>query len=607
MTLPRLSDIPIRTKLVLLLLVLVLFPFLLYTTLIVDQVSREMERGGLRTADLVLDQSALFVESRVELVKRALDLLTLDPTIRELAATDPAPYDSDTSLWIRDAARIHQVEDVLSQNNPDIRAFVLYTVGGLGASLSRHESREFKALADQVGTPWYRTLEALDAPSVWFGPAVAFDDAVSGDLHALRRIPDDLNLQVTKGWARADVRARPFVEILAKAQFSPRTAVFLIDSRGELVAVSPFASGLEAPSLTLLAAASGPWPLVHVAQTGYQVGQRSLALSGWRLVMAIPHQDITAVGGQVRSLLLVLLLLILPLMVPLALWAARSSTRRLELLMVGVRRVGEGGFDVELPENGRDEFGELTRNFNLMVGRIRTLVENQYRLGAEVKNLELQALQAQINPHFLYNTLDLINGLALGAGQSRIAETTLALSKFYRLSLSGGAETLPLAKEFDHATTYVRIQNLRFEDAFDLRVELEPRWKDVPLLKMILQPLVENAILHGILEKPHEKGTITLRARTLAGTDAEDLGLEVEDDGVGMEPSVVAGLLSTEARPRGIGDHGYGVFNIDRRLRLRYGEAAGLAFESTPGKGTVVRIRIPGKALGTVGVSNAIR
>lgn len=590
----RLADVSIRTKLILLLLALILVPFLLYTTIVVNQLSQQMEDLGFRTADLVLDQSARFVESRVDLIKRSLDLLSLDPTIRELAVADPRQYSEDAGLWIRDASRIRQVENFIGQNNPDIRSFVLYTVGGLGASLSKDESREFLSVADQAGKSWYVRLNGENNSLVWFSSAVPFDHSVAGDLHALRRIPDDLNLSATSGWARADVKVRSLEEILDQAQFSERSAAFLIDGTGALIAGSKAARALGPEVLTPLAAAGpGAWSAAEAAGIGYQVGSRPIGQTPWRLVMGVPHQDIGAFGDQSRNLLLLVLALILPLMVPLSLWAASSSTRRLQLLLAGVRRVAEGGFDVELPEIGQDEFGELTRNFNVMVGRIHTLVEDQYRLGVEVKNLELQALQAQINPHFLYNTLDLINGLALAARQDRISETTLALSRFYRLTLSGGAETIPLSREFDHAATYVHIQNLRFGDAVTLVVDWEPRWKQMPVLKMLLQPLVENSILHGILEKPSEKGTITLRARTLRIDGDDWLGLEVEDDGVGMEGRVLAELLSREREGKGPDDHGYGVFNIDRRLRLRYGEASGLAFESTPGQGTVVRIRIP--------------
>jgi two-component system sensor histidine kinase YesM len=586
-----LPNLRIRIKLFLLLLVLIVVPFLIYTTIIVTQVSGQMETLGFHTADQVLVQTASFVESRVDLVKRALDLMTLNPTFRELSAADPAPYNADPALWIRDAAVLHQIEDTVGQNNPDIRAFVLYMAGGLGASLAKDESPQFLSLADQKVHPWFAALDASDNQPQWFVPSVPFDHASPGDLHALRRIPDDLDLGATVGWVRADVKVRGFEEILDKAEFSPATAAFLADPRGALVARSEQARALGDPALADLAGAPpGPWPSVTVAGTAYRVGRVPIGQTGWSLVMAIPNQDIGAFGDQARNLLLLVLALMLPLMVPLSLWAASSSTRRLDHLLAGVRRLGEGGFDVRLPEDGRDEIAELTRNFNRMVDQIRDLVDERYRLGLEVKHLELRALQAQINPHFLYNTLDLINGLALMAGQPRIVETVSALSKFYRISLSGGAEVIPLAKEFEHAVAYVRIQNLRFDGAVHLETDLDPALAEVPVLKMILQPLVENAILHGILEKPGEKGTIVLRARR---ADGPAVVLEVEDDGVGMDPARVAGLLAREPQATGSDGHGYGVFNIDRRVRLRYGDSAGLRFVTAPGSGTRVSIRIP--------------
>jgi two-component system sensor histidine kinase YesM len=329
----------------------------------------------------------------------------------------------------------------------------------------------------------------------------------------------------------------------------------------------------------------------------YRVNRISIGSTDWNLALVIPEQEISAFGNRTRSLLVLVLVVMLSLMVPVSLWAASGATRRLDHLLTGVRRLGEGGFDVRLPEDGRDEIAELTRNFNRMVDQIRDLVDERFRLGVEVKQLELRALQAQINPHFLYNTLDLINGLALMAGQPRIVETVSALSKFYRISLSGGEEIIPLAKEFEHAVAYVRIQNLRFDGVIRLETDLDPALAEVPVLKMVLQPLVENAILHGILEKPEvqddrggpELGTVVLRARR----QADELVLEVEDDGVGMGPTQVAGLLAREPQGLGTGGHGYGVFNIDRRLKLRYGDGAGLRFEASPGRGTRVTIVLP--------------
>jgi two-component system sensor histidine kinase YesM len=580
-----LSKLRIRTKLFLLLLALVVVPFLAYTTILVAQVSGQMEAVGLHTAGQVLFQTASFVESRVDLIKRALDIMTLNPSLRDLAAADPAPYNQDPGLWIRDAAVFRQIADTAGQNNPDLRAVVFYTVGGLGASLSQDESPQFLPLAAQTGQPWFTRLTPRDNQPQWFDPAVSFDHADDGDLHALRRIPDDQNLQNTVGWVRADVRVRGFEEILNQGQFSASAVAFLVDGTGSLIARSARAQSWTAAEFRALAGAQDGWPAAAAAGTVFRVGSRPIGTTSWRLVIAIPHQDIDAFGDQARALLLLSFAAIVPLMVPLSFWAANGATLRLGGLLTGVRRLGEGALDVQVAEQGADEISELTQGFNRMVGQIRHLVDDRYRLGVEVKHLELEALQAQINPHFLYNALDLISGIAQRAGEGSIVEAVSALSKFYRLALSGGADMLTLGKEFEHAATYLRIQNLRFGGAVDVRIELPADLASVSVLKMIVQPLVENALLHGILEKPDERGRLVLRARR----EGDGLVIEVEDDGVGMDEAGLEHLLDS---PRGEG-HGYGVYNIHRRLQLHYGDLARMTYVSSPGAGTVVRLELP--------------
>lgn len=580
----------IRTRLFGLFLILVVVPFTFYTVIVVSQVTVQMESQGFHSADQVLAQAASFVESKADLVKRALDLMSLNPVVRVAAVTDPQVYNKDPGLWIRDATDVKTVVDSVGQNNPDVRTFVFYTEGGLGAAVAGQESSQFLSLKDHGDQAWYRALLPDENRAQWFPPGGGFSHGEPSDVHALRRVPDDLSLWKTAGWIRADVKVRGFEEILDKAEFSPSSPAFLADAQGNLVALSQRAKALGAEALGPLRASSGAGWVRTASQEGvvYRVNRTLIESTGWSLVVAIPEQDIGAFGDRTRSLLVLVLAGMLALLIPISLWAASGATYRLSLLLAGVRRIRDGSLDVSLPEAGQDEIGELTRSFNGMVARIRDLVDEQYRMGLEVKNLELQALQAQINPHFLYNTLDLISGLALRNGQGPIVETVSALSKFYRLSLSGGAEIIPLRKEVDHAEAYVRIQNLRFEAAIHWAVDVPEALGEVPVLKMILQPLVENAILHGILEKPEGQGNIIVRA----SADGGFLVLEVVDDGVGMSEAVLHGLLAREPVASRT-DHGYGVFNIDRRLRLRYGESSGLRYSSVPGQGTRVVLRLP--------------
>jgi two-component system sensor histidine kinase YesM len=222
-----------------------------------------------------------------------------------------------------------------------------------------------------------------------------------------------------------------------------------------------------------------------------------------------------------------------------------------------------------------------------MMAEIGQLVDEKYRLGQEVKNLELKALQAQINPHFLYNTLDLINWMSMRHGAAEIGTLVAALSRFYKLSLGKGDGTADLREELEHARTYVQIQNMRFENAIVLQVEVPDALLACRAPKLIIQPLVENAIFHGIMMKPEERGTVRIQGGESGGT----LWLTVDDDGVGMSEERGRAVLLGSAGSSEY--HGYGVRNIHERLQLAGGGDSGLSFARSPGGGTRVTIRLP--------------
>jgi two-component system sensor histidine kinase YesM len=249
-------------------------------------------------------------------------------------------------------------------------------------------------------------------------------------------------------------------------------------------------------------------------------------------------------------------------------------------------QVGRAEVLDHLVDGPSDEIGLLVANFRSMVGQIDGLLEAQYRAGQDLKSAELKALQAQINPHFLSNTLEMINWQALNKGVPEIAEVSRALARFYALSLNNGRDVVTLADEVAHTETYVEIQNRRFGHRIDLRVRVPKTYLRCEMPKILLQPLVENAILHGILERGEDRGgTITVSARR----DGGDLLVTVADDGVGMDPARAASLLTVEPQA---GRHGYGVKNIDQRVRLFAGEGHGLSFTSRPGRGTKAVLRL---------------
>jgi two-component system sensor histidine kinase YesM len=225
-----------------------------------------------------------------------------------------------------------------------------------------------------------------------------------------------------------------------------------------------------------------------------------------------------------------------------------------------------------------------------MIGEIRNLIEEVAEVQRAKREAELQVLQEQIKPHFLYNTLDTIHWMAQEHGAADITAVVAALTKLFRIGLSRGRETIPLAEEIEHVRSYLFIQKVRYEDKFDYRIDVPDDLGPAPVLRLILQPLVENAIYHGLKPK-RGPGLLTVSARR----EGEVLILTVDDDGVGMDAGRLEelnlALHSGGTRP-GEGP-GYGVFNGNERLVLSFGRRYGLRFVPLEAGGTRVEVRHP--------------
>lgn len=259
---------------------------------------------------------------------------------------------------------------------------------------------------------------------------------------------------------------------------------------------------------------------------------------------------------------------------------------RIERLTHFMQEVQEGSMDMQMESDDRDEIGMLYRGFGSMMKRIRTLINEVYLSKITQKEAELKALQAQINPHFLYNTLSLINWKALAAGEEDISRMTLALSTFYRTALNRGRNVLQVETELSNTRAYLEIQSMLHDGDFDYEIEAQTEILQCESLNLILQPLVENAIHHGIEKKTDGRGKITVRG----WKEDNCVWFMVEDNGVGMEQEVADKILTMESK-------GYGVRNVDERIRLCYGEKYAMKVESVVGKGTKMTIHFPARRL----------
>jgi two-component system sensor histidine kinase YesM len=269
-----------------------------------------------------------------------------------------------------------------------------------------------------------------------------------------------------------------------------------------------------------------------------------------------------------------------------AFFISSQITRRITNLSVAMDHVQEGNFNTRLSVQGNDEIAELSHHFNSMLKDLRRLMNEVVETQKEKRKRELEILQAQINPHFIYNTLDTLQWKALEYGALDLSELILSLSSFFRVSLSKGKEMIPLREEIKHVRSYLDIQKARYEEILTYEIQVEESLDDVFLPKILLQPLVENAIYHGIKPKLAQ-GKISI----LAQLEGEDLLLTVQDNGVGMTEEQVNQLEEAFEGKRA--PVSYGLHNVHQRIRLTYGTPYGLHVESCLQDGTAVTIRLP--------------
>ena len=264
---------------------------------------------------------------------------------------------------------------------------------------------------------------------------------------------------------------------------------------------------------------------------------------------------------------------------------SRRITVPIQELSRKAERFGAGSFAGEPVETNTAELQTLDRNFDRMADQINTLIERQRKDQQSLHRAELELLQAQINPHFLYNTLDSIVVLAENQRDEDVVNMVTSLSTFFRNSLNRGEDIISLRAELLQAKSYLEIQQIRYSDILSWSISVPEDIQDIPVPKLILQPLIENALYHGIKNR-RGPGKIEITGER----QEDDILLRVRDNGAGMNTEQLSPLQAGEFQEH---HSGLGLKNVDQRVRLYCGEGYGLAFESKPGMGTTVSVRLP--------------
>ena len=308
--------------------------------------------------------------------------------------------------------------------------------------------------------------------------------------------------------------------------------------------------------------------------------------TGWTVVGAAYTSELLKNNEQAQMWYLLVASILLLAVIGISGIISREITKPIRSLRDSMRKVQNGQFDTHVEVITENEIGSLGRSFNLMTSEIRALMEQNVYEQKQKRKSELKALQAQINPHFLYNTLDSIIWMSEAGENDEVVEMTSALARLLRQSISNDQEEVELEKEIEYVKNYLTIQKMRYKDKLEFFIYVDPRVAHVPVIKLVLQPLVENAIYHGIKYK-ETKGNLKIYAKPVDGR----VEIVVADDGSGMDEDVMEQIFDEHRKEQK--RNGVGVPNVQKRLQLQYGSEYGIRYESVKGAGTKVVITIP--------------
>ena len=388
-----------------------------------------------------------------------------------------------------------------------------------------------------------------------------------------------------------DIRYSSLQQILENITLGNQGYLYMISSSGQLIC-HPRMQLIETGQMSEnVMAAAGYRDGSYREEFGGEVREvsvKSVGYTGWKLVSVTPEKGLPLGTLKMRLFVVFVVASFLLVLVLINAFISSRITNPIQELEKSVNAIEEGELDTEVYTGGSYEIQHLGRSIGDMAKRIKALMEDIVTEHESKRKSEFDTLQSQINPHFLYNTLDIIVWMIENEQKQEAVKVVTALARFFRISLSRGRSIIPVKDELEHVRNYLMIQQMRFKNKFTYVIQAGEDVMELAALKLMLQPLVENAIYHG-MEFMDGDGEIVIRVYR----EGEELWFQISDNGLGMTQEQLDGLLSDRPHVSSRRGSGIGVKNVNERIRLYFGEHYGLSIQSEPDEGTVITIRLP--------------
>lgn len=575
-----------RSKLTIVYLIIIILPLTLSGVLLYQRFHNITRSQSEKIIKQTLNQANLNISYIQEEVENLASIIFADNNLQEI-------------LKKRDESEYEQVEDFRQINsiiqrvedNPHIYRVRIF----MPDSKIYNSFNENLHIIDNIeDNTYYYQLLSSNNEDLWTPRyRCQYNDGQKDVISYVFLIRDLDNIKDVIGCVFIDIPSEKFSPVLDEIKTGKDEIVSLVNGKGEMILIS---SNSEQNKQYVKHLIDNSYHLnnndqsfnnININNQDFILINKKAGKANWNLMYLIPEKNIFKSLDSLRNYVIITIVIILIITIIIELVATYRLTKGFNDLINRMHNMGREyatRIDNEEDHSFIDEIGELEWHFNQMVDRIKNLMKKNYQMQIEKREAELKALQAQMNPHFLYNVLDSINWMAIRQKAMNINQMVTKLGRFYRIGLSGGKDIIKIGDELEHVQVYLEIQKLRFDNTIELILEGLNDLKEYSIPKLTLQPLVENAIVHGIVSKDQQKGIIKIE-----GIKKEnEIIIKVKDNGTGINESEINKIMKKPQDNRG-----FGLKNIDERMKIYFGEEFGLEFSNSKEYNTIIIIRLP--------------
>jgi len=594
-------DLKLQYKFMISHLLLALVPTLVISLLIYNQLSGVILSNTVHSEQTLSRQTVSSIESSIAQVIASSNSIISDSyfsgmlqydsvTLTQKLTSDPDFVNKTLSFLNKSSALIDDL------NITDIKIYLDSPYEKVYSNPAFASYNIFRPVTDIEGSYWHgifssTTDRILVCPTLYL---THHEVATSGEFAVARKINYSNNANTTAAAYVVVFFSKDNIDSILKKNISiTDSATYLVNSRNTLVSSSN--SNLAGKYFMRYEEINAAVPdttkfetMTFASQKTY-IGYKEVSGTDWYMVSVIPVDSVLNQNRNILWLFVISYFIFLAIAYFFSLKLSNSIARRISSVIKQMKLV-EGGKPKPLARRlEHDEIGDLIDTYNYMSNEIDTLMVKEVKAANDLRISEFKALQSQINPHFLYNTLDMINWLSKSGKSEEVSAAVQALSKFYKLTLGKGNIIVSIGEELSHVSLYVQLQNMRYKDKIHFFIDVPDDLLDYEIPKFVLQPIVENSIQHGIFGKESKEGNIVITG----WAEDDTIVFIVSDDGVGVPPEKMKTILSGKGDST-IGSN-IGIYNTHKRLQLYYDKSYGLTYRSSESTGTEVEIRIPAR------------